>query len=64
MRDMRIVTGTRYTQADRLDRDQAADFARVLADHRDDGDALNALHALGYDCSDARIRHYLVRREN
>lgn len=30
MKDMRIVTGTRYTQADRLDRDQAADFARVL----------------------------------
>ena len=58
MRDMRIVTGTRYTQADRFDRDQEADFARVLADCRDDGDALNALHALGYDCSSARIRHY------
>ena len=59
MTHKRIVTGTRYTQEDRLYRDQDADFARVLAEHSDDRDALTALHALGYDCSDARICHYL-----
>lgn len=48
----KIIEGTRYTQADAADRDQAADFAAALRTP----DPLAHLHGLGYDCSTARVR--------
>lgn len=47
---LRVIEGTRYTQA--ADRDQSADFAAALGT----ANPLMHLHGLGYDCSSARVR--------
>ena len=46
-----VIAGASYHQADRLDRDQAADFAAALKTT----DPLLYLWRLGYDCSQARL---------
>lgn len=50
----RMINGLRFTQAE--PRDRRRDEAAALAAHPDDDHAaLMYLHALGYDCSDARV---------
>jgi hypothetical protein len=52
----RMISGTRYTQADVWSRDQEADFAEALQKPTD-FEALMHLHFLGYDCSSAKVVH-------
>lgn len=48
---MRSIIGTHYTQSDRLDRDQNADFKAAL----ETVDPLMHLWGLGYDVSGAKV---------
>lgn len=53
---MKNITGLSYTQSDAQTRDRKADITAALEAHPHDSNAaLMQLHALGYDCSGAKV---------